>query len=61
MLSKTLFFPFFRKSLSSKMIERVNAEVIGNGIPPANQRQIENAHRLLPVMGNHAVDIKVKL
>ncbi|XP_062858479.1 protogenin B [Trichomycterus rosablanca] len=47
-----------RKSLSSKMIERDNAGVINNGIPPVNQQQVENAEVWLPMMGNHFIDTK---
>ncbi|XP_017554779.1 protogenin B [Pygocentrus nattereri] len=47
-----------RKSSSSKMIGRINGEVMHNGVPPANQQQAENAEVLVPIMGNHFIDAK---
>lgn len=38
----------------------MSAEIIHNGVPQANHLHIENAEVLVPMMGNHYVDTKVR-
>lgn len=55
-----LSFSLSRNSSSSKMSGQMSAEMIHNGVPQANHLQIESAEVLLPMMGNHDVDTKVR-
>ncbi|XP_066523098.1 protogenin B [Hoplias malabaricus] len=47
-----------RKSSSSKVIGRMNGEVMHNGAQTARHQQAENAEVLVPIMGNHFIDSK---
>lgn len=55
-----LSFSFSRNSSSSKVNGQMSAEIIHNGMPRANRLQTENAEVLVPMMGNHYVDTKVR-
>lgn len=39
---------------------QMSAEIIHNGVPQGNRLQLENVEVLVPMMGNHYVDAKVR-